>query len=196
MINQALIHHLVAEQDLVRPILFKPGQFRIIQKLDLGQPLTLNEQRYVRGQLGKKLRVLEGLLTTKPPAQELAILLNFSGPYYITGLEALKHNGYGWFYEPKIIEVINTKIEGKMACSGKTIKFIRVRSLSKGETVLDPENGLRYASNDQVFKDLPFTRNEYAKTLWLQMHQRYGKVFSTLEIKIPEEELDLSGYGM
>src|SRR3989338_6367354 len=122
--NQILIHHLVAEQDVVPLRLCKPMQFKILQKLDQAIPLTPNEQRYLRGKLGKKLRALEGILTTKEPEKELALLLNSMGTYYITGSEALKHNGYGWFYEPKIIEIINTKIEGKIAFRNKTVKFI------------------------------------------------------------------------
>lgn len=196
MINQALIHHLVAEQDLVTPTLFKPVQFKILQKLDQGHSLTDNEQRYLRGKLGKKLKALEILSTATPSEQELTILLNSIGSYYITGLEALKYNGYGWFYEPKIIEVINTKITGKIIFKEKTIKLIRVKSLSKSKTVLDAKTSLRYASNDQILKDITFTKNAYTKTLWMQMYQRYGKVFSALDIKTPEEETDVSKYGM
>lgn len=194
MINQTLIHHLVTEPDLSVPALFKPVQFGILQKLDQAQLLTPNEQRYLRGKLGKKLKALDKLLSIKQPEQELTLLLNSIGSYYITGLEALKHNGYGWFYEPKIMEIINTKVKGKIVLKEKTIKFIRIKSLSKSKTALDPETCLRYASNDQILKDIIFTKNKYAKTLWMQMYRRYGKVFSALDIEVPEEEIDLSKY--
>ncbi len=196
MTDQTLIHRLVAEQDLIMPTLFKPVQFKILQKLDQGQALTHNEQRYLRGKLGKKIRALEGILTTKEPEQELVLLLNSIGSYYITGLEALKHNGYGWFYGPKIIEVINTKIAGKIAFQGKSIKFIRIKSLSKSKIRVDTETGLHYAANNQILKDITFTKNKYAKTLWMQMYQRYGKIFSTLDLPTAEEELDFTRYGM
>ncbi len=196
MINQALIHHLVEEPDLVTPTFFKPVQFKILQKLDQNHSLTDNEQRYLRGKLGKKLKALEALSIATPPEQELAVLLNSIGSYYITGLEALKHNGYGWFYEPKIMEIINTKIQGKIAFREKTIKFIRIKSLSKSIIILDSETGQRYASNDQILKDIAFTKNKYAKTIWMQMYQRYGKVFSALDIEITDEETDVSKYGM
>lgn len=192
MVNQTLIHHLVAEQDLVTPTFFKPVQFKILQKIDRADPLTLNEQRYLRGKLGKKLKALEAISTATPPEQELAVLFNSIGSYYITGLEALKHNGYGWFYEPRIIEVINTRIEGKIIIQEKTVKFIRIKSLSKSKILADSETNLRYASNDQILKDIAFTKNKYAKTIWMQMYRRYGKVFSALDIEIPKEETDVS----
>jgi len=194
--NQILIHHLVAEQDVVTPILFKPMQFKILQKLDQATPLTPNEQRYLRGKLGKKLRALEGILTTKEPEKELALLLNSMGPYYITGSEALKHNGYGWFYEPKIMEVINTKIEGKIAFRNKKVKFIRVKSLSKSKIVVDTKTSLHYASNDQIHKDITYTKNNYVKSLWMQMYQQYRKTFSNLTFPIVEEDIDFTRYGM
>jgi len=194
--NQTLIHHLVTEQDLVTPILFKPVQFKILQKLEQAKPLTHNEQRYMRGKLGKKLHAIEGILATKEPEKDLALMLNLIGSYYITGLEALKHNGYGWFYEPKIIEVINTRITGKITFQDKTVKFIRVKSLSKSEILVDTETSLHYASNDQIHKDIAFTQNKYVKTLWMQMYGRYGKIFSTLDLPIPEEETDFTRYGM
>lgn len=196
MVSQTLINRLVTEQDLITPILFKPKQFKILQKLDQGHSLTDNEQRYLRGKLGKKLKVLEGLLRTKPPEQELSVFLNSIGSYYITGLEALKHNGYGWFYEPKIMEIINTKITGKITFKEKTIRFIRVKSLSQSKTILDSKTNVRYASNDQILKDIAFTKNKYAKNIWMQMYQRYEKMFSALDIEIPEIEIDLSKYGM
>ncbi len=196
MVNQTLIHQIVTDPDLVTPMLFKPVQFGILQKIDQARPLSLNEQRYLRGKLGKKLNALDKLLARQQPEQELVVWLGSIGSYYITGLEALRHNGYGWFYEPKLMEVINTKIEGKMVFKEKKIKFIRIKSLAKAKTLFDSETGLRYASNDQILKDIAFTRNKYAKALWMQMYQRYGKIFSALNMKIPKEETDLRQYGM
>ncbi len=193
---QQLIHRLVEEQELVVPTLFKPVQFRILHKLEQGQPLTDNEQRYRRGNLQQKLKVLQQLLISGPPEQELPLLLNFCGPYYITGLEALRHHGYGWFYETKVIEVINTKIAGKVTLLSKTIKFIRIKSLSKSKIIVDRETGLRYASSNQIFKDVAFTKNEYSKSVWMQMYRRYGVVFVKKKYPFPAEDIDFTRYGV
>ena len=109
---------------------------------------------------------------------EYSIMLNNIGSYYITGLEALKHNGYGWYYEPKIIEIINTKIEGRLALKSKNVKFIRVKSISNSRITIDKEDGLKYATNEQIIKDVSFTKNSYTKAVWSQMFERYKKMFA------------------
>ena len=130
---------------------------------------------------------------------EYTLLLNTIGSYYITGLEALKHNGFGWYYEPKIIEIINTKIEGKVALKGKTIKFVRVKSITNSKITIDKETGLKYAINDQIIKDIPFTKNEYTKTVWIQMYTRYKSMFAKRVAKfkgITQKKMDYSKYGV
>ena len=97
--------------------------------------------------------------------------------YYITGLEALKHNGFGWYFKPKLIEVINTKIEGKIRISNKTLKLIRVKSIRNSKFSIDKKTGLKYAANEQIIKDMKIIKNEYAKNVWKQMLSRYGKFF-------------------
>ncbi len=197
MFNKTFIHQLVEEPELVVPTLFKPIQFKVLQKLDQGEQLTNNEQRYLRGNLKRKLTILQKFRETAPPDSEFQLLLNFIGPYYITGVEALKHNGYGWFYDTKVIEVINTKIIGSLHLASKIIKFIRLRNLHKNKINVDSETGLHYATNDQILRDTIFTKNEYVKSIWIQMHQRYSYLFSNKKEGYHQEEKeDLALYGM
>jgi len=199
MTNQKLIQELVKKEDLVVPTLFKPVQFNIIKKLDKSKKLTENEKRYLRGKMKKKFAVLQEL--TIPKHDELKTLLNSINSYYITGLEALKHNGYGWYYEPKIIEVINTKIEGKLALKGKTIKLIRIKSITNSKIIIDKKTGLKYAANEQIIKDTAFTKNDYTKALWTQMLKRYKGMFikniSHFKSIMPKQQkIDYSEYGV
>ena len=76
MVNQQLIRWLVKEDDLVVPTLFKPVQFNIIKKLDEGKRLTENEQRYLRGKMRKKIRILEELFSVETIKDEFISLLN------------------------------------------------------------------------------------------------------------------------
>src|SRR3989338_87614 len=104
MANQQLIRKLADSEELVVPVLFKPVQFTIIKKMNTGKKLTENEKRYLRGNMRAKLIALEKLDTRDGTNESISILLDGIGSYYITGLEALKHNGYGWYFEPKTIE--------------------------------------------------------------------------------------------
>lgn len=192
---QQLIHKIVQEKEVVVPTLFKSGQFNILSKLDQGKKLTENEQRYLRGNMKQKLVALQELSGINV-TDKMINLLDSIGSYYITGLEALKHNGYGWFYDSKIIEVINTKIEGKMALSSRTIKFIRVKSISKSKIKIDLKKGLKYAQNEQIIKDVAFTKNNYTKVVWNQMYQRYKKMFAKGKFNIAEEKIDFAQYGV
>lgn len=201
MIDQRLIQSLVKEEDLVVPTLFKPVQFSIIKKLDAGMRLTDNEKRYLRGKMGRKINALQGLISIGPIQDGCSVLLNSIGSCYITGLEALRHNGYGWYFEPKVIEVINTKIQGKAALKGKTIKFIRVKSITNSKISIDKETGLKYAANEQILKDITFTKNEYARNVWRQMLERYSGIFvkGYNKLKMPAAEtvkIDYSHYGV
>ena len=178
MANQQLIRKLAGSEGLVVPTLFKPVQFRIIKKINAGKKLTENEKRYLRGNMGEKLNVLEELERGQEPTENIGSILDSIGSYYITGLEALKHNGYGWYFEAKAIEVINTRIEGTMRIAGNVFKFIRVKSVEKSKYLIDKKTGLKYAANEQIFSDAKLTKNEYVKNVWIQMLSRYGKMFT------------------
>src|SRR3989338_1211723 len=108
MLNPQLIKKLVNFEDIVVPTLFKPIQFNILKKLNLGKRLNDNEKRYLRGKMREKLYLLEELESKGKISNPINVFLNSVSSYYITGLEALRHNGYGWYFEQKVIEVINT----------------------------------------------------------------------------------------
>src|SRR3989338_8356430 len=175
MANLKLIRKLADSEETVVPALFKPGQFDIIKKMNAGKKLTENEKRYLRGKMGKKLIALEELESKEESKESANSILDSIGSYYITGLEALRHNGYGWYFKAKAIEVINTRIEGAIRVSGKIFKFIRVKSIESSKYSTDRETGLKYAENEQVFNDVKLTKNEYVRNVWLQMLSRYGK---------------------
>jgi len=178
MVNQQLVRKLVNFEDTIVPTLFKPVQFNILKKLNKGNELTDNEKRYLRGNMREKLKILEELENKEEINDSVTMLLNSIDSYYITGLEALKHNGYGWYFQPKVMEVINTKIKGKLRIAGKAFKFIRIKSIENSAYAMDKETGLKYATNEQIIKDTGITRNEYAKNVWMQMLSRYKKIFA------------------
>ncbi len=176
--RQILIQKLVEMEDTVVPTLFKPVQFNILKKLDKGKKLTENEKRYLRGKMKNKLNLLSRFMAAKmEEAGDYVVFLDSLGSYYITGLDALKHNGFGWYFKPKIIEIINTKIQGKVSISNKTLKLIRVKSIKNSRFSIDQKTGLKYATNEQIIKDIKITKNEYAKSVWRQMLTRYGNFF-------------------
>jgi hypothetical protein len=176
--NSLLIKKLVEMEDLVVPTLFKPVQFNILKKLRAGKKLNENEKRYLRGKMKGKLSILNKFMASKgEEVNGYAVFLDSLGSYYITGLEALKHNGFGWYFKTKIIEVINTKIEGKVSISNKTLKLIRVKSIKNSKFLIDKKTGLKYAANEQVLKDAKITKNKYAESVWKQMLSRYGNLF-------------------
>ncbi|MBI5065632.1 hypothetical protein HZA97_05330 [Candidatus Woesearchaeota archaeon] len=197
MFNRQLAQKLLRKENLVVPILFKPIQFRVINKLFRGEKLSENEKRYLRGKIKKKLQALNEL-TLDETHDEFTNLLNNISSYYITGLDALKHNGYGWYYEPKFIEIINTKIEGIMNFGSTKIRFIRVKSVKNSKISVDKETGIKYATNEQIIKDTKFTKNEFTKLVWQQMLKRYGEVFAqNKENKMEKEsKIDYSKYGV
>ncbi len=200
MISQKIIQWIAQQEDLVVPTLFKPVQFNIVKKLDKGKSLTDNEKRYLRGKMKKKFILLERFMNVEHRGDNYTILLDAISSYYITGLEALKHNGYGWYFEPKIIEVINTKVEGIVALKNKTVKFIRVKSIKNSKITVDKETGLKYATNEQIIKDISFTKNKYTKIVWTQMFARYKSMFVKNITKfkdiLPKQKIDYSKYGI
>ena len=177
MVYQQLLGKLVNFEDAVVPTLFKPVQFNILKKLNEGKNLNDNEKRYLRGKMKAKLQLLEELESKEGISSRINAFLNSVSSYYITGLEALKHNGYGWYFQPKVIEVINTKIEGKIRIENKTLKLIRVKSIENSKYTVDKKTGLKYATNEQIIKDIGITKNEYAKKVWIQMVSRYKNIF-------------------
>lgn len=176
--NQQLVKKLVNFESVVVPTLFKPVQFNILKKLNEGKKLNDNEKRYLRGKMKEKLQLLEKLESKEEKSDSIGIFLNSISSYYITGLEALKYNGYGWYFEPKAIEVMNTRIEGKIRIENKTLKLIRVKSVENSRYIIDKKTGLKYATNEQIIKDISITKNEYAKNVWIQMLSRYYNLFS------------------
>jgi hypothetical protein len=177
MADQQLIQKLVNFEADVVPTLFKPVQFNILKKLNAGKQLNGNEKRYLRGKMKEKLHLLEELESKEEISNKLSTFLNSVSSYYITGLEALKHNGYGWYFEPKVVEVINTKIEGKVRIENKVLKLIRVKSVENSKYAVDKKSCLKYATNEQIIKDIGITKNEYAKKIWVQMLSRYRNIF-------------------
>ena len=201
MANQQLIRKLADSEEVIVPTLFKPVQFNIIKKLNAGKKLTENEKRYLRGNMRKKLNVLEELEEKGITTNSVSILLSSISSYYITGLEALRHNGYGWYFEPKIIEIINTKIEGNIRIGNKTLKLIRVKSIENSSYTVDEKTGLKYAANEQIIKDTGITKNEYTKTVWMQMLSRYKNMFvkdyNKFKHLIPQEKtINYEEFGM
>lgn len=197
MVDKHLLDWIANKEELIVPTLFKPVQFSIIKKLSQSRMLSDNEKRYLRGKMKQKILALQELMQKEVNHDELVVLLNNISSYYITGLEALKHNGYGWYYEPKFIEVINTKIEGIMRFKERTIKFIRVKSISHSKIKTDEETGLKYATNEQIIKDAVFTRNQYTNIAWNQMFKRYGQMFAKANEKkklIAEPRINYSKY--
>jgi len=175
---QALIQKIAQMEEVVVPTLFKPGQFNIIKKLSLGKKLNENEKRYLRGKMKNKLAILAKFMTGMlEEEQDYKFLLNHLDSYYITGLEALKHNGFGWYFKTKIIEVINTKVDGKVMISGKTLKLIRVKSVRNSKFSIDKKTGLKYAANEQILKDVKITKNKYTGMVCNQLLSRYERFF-------------------
>ena len=85
-----------------------------------------------------------------------------------------------------------------MVLGGRTLKFIRVKSISNSKIIVG-KDGLRYATNGQVMRDTAFTKNKYTRRLWIQMFSRYGKMFvkNAIKIKTPLlKKINYSRYGV
>ena len=192
--NQKIIQNLADQENLIVPTLFKPIQFKIIKKLSKGERLNENEKRYLRGNIKKKLQIIENL-STKTEDKLISFLDNI-GSYYITGLEALKYNGYGWYFKTKIIEIVNTKIQGRLMFSDKTLKLIRVKSITNSKITIDKKTGLKYATNEQIIKDVIITKNDYTKKVWENMSLRYKGLFIKNHNIQKEKNINYSEYGV
>ena len=169
---------ILSRNDSVLEVLFKPVQRRVIDKLKSGAELNENEKRYLRGKLGEKLNVIDTLLESldKQAYDNIPLLEGISN-YYITGFEALRHNGFGWFYDTKNIVIINTRIKGRLSHNGKRFVFIRVRSLKSRGIQTDERTGLRYATNEQIYYDAKHQGDNALLSIWRSMLNRYGEMF-------------------
>ena len=177
MTNTKLLQKILSIDESITNSIIKPKQLSLLKKQLHGQNLTENEKRYLRGNLRKKLEFLEQIWETLQDFSEYQQLLNIIDLYYISGLSALRYNGFGWYYIPKIIEIINTRLEGKIRLNTITLKFYRVKSINKSEFIIDEPTGLKYGTNEQIIKDTKYTKNNYTELVWKNMLNRYGKQF-------------------
>ncbi|MDD5191687.1 MAG: hypothetical protein PHH54_03365 [Candidatus Nanoarchaeia archaeon] len=180
MINLELINKLVEfGAERIKP-LFKKRQFEVLKKISLGIELSDTEKRYLRGYVGRKLKLLNELNANQynPRLNDYSDFLTILSNYYITGLEALKINGYGWDLQTNTLEVINTKLNGEIQFSNKLVKLIKVRSIKKAEFLINNSTSLRYATNEQIIKDTNITKNMFVKKKWANHYLNYGSEFS------------------
>ena len=201
MSNTKLLQKILSINESLTNFVIKSKQLILLRKLLTSQELTENEKRYLRGNLGKKLEFLEQLWEELNEINEYQSLLNIIDSYYITGLEAIKYHGFGWFYDTKIIEIINTRLEGKIRLKNKTLKFYRVKSIGNNKFVTDESTGLKYATSEQVIVDTRYTRNEYTKIVWKNMLNRYWDSFlknpnKFKEYQIKESKIVISNFGV
>lgn len=201
MTNTKVLQKVLAMDESVTNTVIKPKQLALLKKQLYGQKLTENEKRYLRGNLGKKLEFLEEFWEQNQKINEQQQLLNTIDSYYITGLAALRHHGFGWYYIPKVIEIINTRLEGKIRLKNVTLKFHRVKTISQSDIIVDESTGLKYATNEQIIKDTKYTKNDYTKVVWKNMLNRYWKQFVKKPNKFREyhfkkEAVDYSIFGV
>lgn len=177
MIAKTIIDR-VTDHPEAAEILFKPVQLRIIEKLFEGTPLNDNEKRYLRGNLGRKITALERLLldNDKGSTAPHPILTSMSN-YYVTAHEALRQNGFGWFYDANTITVMNTSLKGSIRHNGRKYVFIRTRSMKTRSRYRDPATGIFYATNEQIIRDAFELKDESLKRTWRSMLERYGTMF-------------------
>jgi len=183
MANSELISKIVElGEEIVRP-LFKDKQFGVLKKISFGTELTETEKRYLRGNIRKKLELLNILNADQynPRVNDHSDFLKILREYYITGLEALKNNGFGWDLKINVIEVINTKLNGEIEFSSKTLKLIKVKSIKKADFIFNKSDSMRYATNEQIIKDIKITKNLLVKKKWMNHYVRYKSEFSKFE---------------
>jgi hypothetical protein len=169
-------------------LLFKPVQLRIIEKITHGSALSSNEKRYLRGRLGKKLRLLEHLVRpARPRTDPLGEFVGLLGEYYITGYAALKHNGYGWYFDPQKIEIVNTRLDGRLTVDGKTVILKRVKFIGLDWWAADSGTGLKYATNERILVDAQRSGQTHLVKTWTSMLESYGTLF----VKTPRKYKNL-----
>lgn len=183
--NLELIERILNLPESQFNALFKPKQQLVLGKILSGGELDDNEKRYLRGDIRNKIDILTLLLDEdKRPA-----LQNFTDGlenYYISGYEALKHNGYGWYFNTKRILIYNTRMEGTFHIPGKLIIAKRVKSLRNRGYKRDREKGIIYADNEQILKDARSEGDEALVRECMSHIRRYGEMF----INEPKRFLD------
>lgn len=169
---------LLIDHPNIAQVLFKPVQLHTIEKIVNGAPLTKNEERYMRGNLGKKINALHALINiNEMDSNHSHSFLSSLDTYYISGHEALKRNGFGWFYDANIIIVMNTSLKGSIRHNGKKYIFIRTRSMKNRSRFRDPTTGIFYATNEQIIRDAFELKDESLIRTWNSMLVRYGPMF-------------------
>jgi hypothetical protein len=185
MIHEELISKLIKLGEKKVYVLFKPKQFKVLEKINNGMILNETEERYLRGSIIHKLNFLFelNLEIYTPKIKTYTTFLKILDNYYVTGMEALKHNGYGWDYTTKIVEIINTKLNGEIDFSEKKLKLIKIRSIKKSNFLFDSSDGLKYATNEQIIKDNSLTKNSVVRKKWINLYSTYGTTFSKYQPK-------------
>ena len=190
MTNNELISKIVElGKDIVRPI-FKDKQFEVLKKISFGTELTETEKRYLRGNIRKKLELLNILNADQynPRVKDYSDFLKILREYYITGLESLKNNGFGWDLKINVIEIINTKLNGGVEFNGKILKLIKVKSIKKADVVFNKSDSMKYATNEQIIKDIKITKNLLVRKKWLNHYLRYKSEFSKFKPEEPDDK--------
>ena len=180
MVNKELIMRIVElGKETVQPIL-KNKQFEVLKKISFGKELTETEKRYLRGNLGKKLDLINTLNSEQynPRIKDYIDFLRILDDYYVTGVSALINNGFGWDLKARFIEVINTKLKGEINFSDKTVKLIKIRTIKKADFKLNKYDLIKYATNGQIINDTKITKNEFIRKKWLNHYKNYGEEFS------------------
>src|SRR3989338_8305813 len=86
-------------------------------------------------------------------------------------------------------------LRGKIRNDNKIFKFIRVKSIQNYKYKIDNRN--KYASNEQISKDVGITKNKYVELICKEMFSRYGKMFSrTYRELLKPIKVDYSNYGV
>lgn len=180
--------------------LFKPIQIAVMQKVAEGKLLNENEKRYLRGNLGRKIAAISEILSDVHQGNDIDIIIRQLGEYYITGFEAMKHNGFGWYYDTKIVPIFNTHLKGCIDFNGKKYVFLRCKSLRDRDFKKDPTSGICYATNEQILKDAIGSKDITLQNAWWSMFERYPRIFVRNRRKFTNPtkvtSSDLNQYGV
>ncbi len=167
--------------------LFKPKQQQVLRKARSGDELDNNEKRYLRGGIRAKVEMIESLIGGESTSPLQAFTIGLEN-YYISGYEALKHNGYGWYFNTKRILIYNTRMEGKFHIPGKLIIAKRVRSLRKRSYERDRKTGIIYADNGQILEDALSEGDDALVRECMSHIRRYGEMFINEHMRFLDAE--------
>lgn len=185
--NLKTIQKVLSLSDERTDALFKPKQKIVLRKLLSGEVLNDNEKRYLRGSIRNKIEMLSSLIEDEDdnPLQEFTKGI---GNYYISGYEALKHNGFGWYFDIKRVLIYNTIMEGTYRIPGKLIVLKRLKSIRNRDLLVDEEDGITYAGNGQILRDA-ISEGDIALIRECRSHvRRYGEMFMIGSENYIEEE--------